>query len=139
MRRRGEAPIVALKSRDGERTRTLSETATLIAGVLLTSVGLLALLPYVLKRGWRQRTGNLAVDSGYGSVLAAIDAFEGSPGDASFGEEDIEELLAHLFTLRMTVSEVTAEVRDARDLLEDDGAADEDEPEEATAPVRDAA
>jgi hypothetical protein len=89
---------------------------------LLTSVGLLALLPYVLKQGWRFRTGNLAVDSGYASVLAAVDAFDAplakEPSPPGALTEDLEELLAHLFSLRMTVSEVTAEVQETRDALD---------------------
>ena len=89
---------------------------------MLTSVGLLALLPYVLKRGWRFRTGDLAVDSGYASVLAAVDAFDASslrtPSPPGAPPEDLEELLAHLFSLRMTVSEVTAEVQETREALD---------------------
>lgn len=117
---------------------------TLIAGVLLTSAGLLSLLPYVLKRGWRQRTGDLAVDSGYASVLAAVDAFEGAPAapSRSVPEEDLEELLAHLFSLRMTVSEATAEIVDAREALggEPAEAEQEDEaPDETPQPLDKAA
>jgi hypothetical protein len=98
----------------------MSDSVTLIAGVLLTSVGLLALLPYVLKRGWRAQTGDLAVDSGYVSVLAAVDAFEtgaeAAPA-AGVSQEDVEELLAQLFSLRMTVSDATAEVIEAHEVL----------------------
>jgi hypothetical protein len=124
-------PIVALITTVFERTRDLSDSVTLIAGILLTSAGLLALLPYVLKQGWQRRTGNLAVDSGFASVMAAVDAFEAEPGPerpATGVEPEMEELLAQLFSLRMTVSEVTAEVEDTRVALEegapDDSAAD---------------
>jgi hypothetical protein len=98
----------------------MSDTVSLIAGVLLTSVGLLALLPYVLKRGWRQQTGNLAVDSGYASVLAAVDAFEGSDRTAeetSTAPEDMEELLAQLFSLRMTVSDIAADIQETHEAI----------------------
>jgi hypothetical protein len=91
---------------------------------LLTSVGLLALLPYVLKQGWRFRTGDLAVDSGYAAVMAAVDAFDASPAKTpslpGTPPGGLEELLAHLFSLRMTVSEVTAEVLEARETLDDE-------------------
>jgi hypothetical protein len=141
MRGRREGPIVALKHAL-ERTRTLSDTATLIAGILLTSVGLLALLPYVLKQGWRQRSGDLAVDSGFASVMAAVDAFGSSPEEArpqaSVAAEDLEELLAHLFSLRMTVSDATAELQEARENFGEapDGAG---EPQEAAEAAADAA
>jgi hypothetical protein len=104
----------------------LSDTVTLIAGVLLTSVGLLALLPYVLRQGWRNHTGQLAVDSGFHSMLAALEAFAETPRPeplddelprASVGAEELEELLAHLFSLRMTVSEITSEVQDAHEII----------------------
>ena len=98
----------------------MSDSVTLIAGVLLTSVGLLALLPYVLKRGWRGQTGNLAVDSGYASVLAAVDAFEGNSGTAeqeSTAAGGTEELLAQLFSLRMTVSDIAAEIQETHEAL----------------------
>jgi len=109
-----------------ERTSDLSDTVTLIAGVLLTSVGLLALLPYVLKQGWRNRSGELAADSGYASVMAAVDAFHAEPARGAklfqVSGHDIEELLAHLFSLRMTVSEAGAEVQEARDAIGDESA-----------------
>jgi hypothetical protein len=77
-----------------------------------------------LKQGWRSRTGDLAVDSGYASVLAAVDAFEGSPSKSPSTQdaaaENLEELLAHLFSLRMTVSEATAELQEAREALDDE-------------------
>jgi hypothetical protein len=104
----------------------LSDTVTLIAGVLLTSVGLLALLPYVLRQGWRTHKGRLAVDSGFHSMLAALEAFgeplEPEPLDdelprATVGAEELEELLAHLFSLRMTVSEIAGEVQDAHEII----------------------
>jgi hypothetical protein len=104
----------------------LSDTVTLVAGVLLTSVGLLALLPYVLRQGWRDHTGVLAVDSGFQSVLAAVETFAETshpeqPDDQlprdSVGVEELEELLAHLFSLRMTVGEITGELQDAHDVI----------------------
>jgi hypothetical protein len=90
---------------------------------LLTSVGLLALLPYVLKRGWKHRSGNLAVDSGYASVMAAVEAFDTSPVEKepeslSVPVRDLEELLGQMFSLRMTVSDATAEIQDTRDELD---------------------
>jgi hypothetical protein len=91
-------------------------------------VGLLALLPYVLRMGWRHRTGDLAVDSGLTSVLAAVEKFAEPPAPAQDAPDDearwatveveeLEELMAHLFSVRMTVSEVTAEVLEAQDAL----------------------
>jgi hypothetical protein len=89
---------------------------------LLTSVGLLALLPYVLKRGWKRHSGSFAVDSGYASVMAAVEAFEASPKQereaVSVPLRDIEELLAQMFSLRMTVSDATAEIQDTCDELD---------------------
>jgi hypothetical protein len=100
----------------------MSDAVTLVAGILLTSVGLLTLLPYVLKRGWRNRSGDLTADSGYASVMAAVDAFAAPPGarraQGASQPGDLEELLAHLFSLRMTVSEIAAEVEETRDALD---------------------
>lgn len=77
-----------------------------------------------MKQGWRTRTGDLAVDSGYASVMAAVDAFEETPPKASAAQEmpaqNLEELLAHLFSLRMTVSEATAELQEAREALDEE-------------------
>jgi hypothetical protein len=104
----------------------LSDTVTLVAGILLTSVGLFALLPYVLRMSWRNRTGYLAVDSGFVSVLAAVEKFAEPPAAAPASEqlprgsvsaEELEELMAQLFSLRMTVSDVTAEVLEAQESL----------------------
>lgn len=119
----------------------MSDAVTLIAGILLTSVGLVALLPYVMRRGWSRRTGDLAVDSGYTSVLPPVDAFAERPAESlktGVPAEDLDELLAHLFSLRMTVSEVTAEVQDAHEALRnegDDAAREDVDAEFATGPV----
>jgi len=111
----------------------VSDTVTLVAGVLLTSVGLLALLPYVLRQGWRHHTGDLAADSGLQSVLAAVETFAETsrpepPDDqlprTSVSTDELEELLAHLFSLRMTVNEITGEVQEARDSIDDEGSDD---------------
>jgi hypothetical protein len=174
----------------------VSDTITLIAGVLLTSVGLLALLPFVLRLGHRRRRAErLAINDRLLPALAAAgvivppaegelhaepsseepvgepveteaetlhavadllrprthltavtDAEEdGLLPDAALASvhDDMEELMAHLFSLRMTVSEITAEVFDLQDVLfgeEPDDASDGDvevdgEPERAAEPA----
>ncbi len=58
-------------------------------------------MPYVLKRGWRNPSGDLLADGGYRAVLAAVDSFESASSitrpAASIAEADVEELRAHLF------------------------------------------
>jgi hypothetical protein len=97
----------------------VSDSGTLIAGILLTSFGLLALLPYVLKRGWRDSSAVLAL--GWQLTTAGVSAFESESGEAdpciAVAPEDIDGLLAHLFSLRMSVSEVTAEVHEVHNAL----------------------
>jgi hypothetical protein len=98
----------------------LSDTITLIAGILLTSVGLLALTPYVLRLIRKSGGEVLQIDNSFLPALAAAGALM-RPGPsvvapsaslpASGVNEDAEELTAHLFGLRMTVSEITAEVQ----------------------------
>jgi hypothetical protein len=105
----------------------VSDTITLVAGVLLTSVGLLALLPFVLRLGRRSRdTQGLQIDAAFLPALAAADAvmrpdievLRGpAPEEPSSVNDDMEELMAHLFSLRMTLSEVTAEVQDVHEAL----------------------
>lgn len=79
----------------------------------------------MLKQGWKRHSGSLAVDSGYASVMAAVEAFEASPRpeepeSLSVQVRDLEELLAQMFSLRMTVSDATAELQDTRDELDRD-------------------
>jgi hypothetical protein len=103
----------------------VGDTITLVAGILLTSVGLLALLPFVLRLG---RKGVQAANPLEGAImpaLAAADAFlhpeshyPAATAHAQDGvNEDVEELMAHLFSLRMTVSEIAEEVLDVQESL----------------------
>jgi hypothetical protein len=103
----------------------VSDTVTLIAGILLTSVGLLALLPFVLRIG-RKNVGDAnPLGEALLPALAATDAFMNPQihfaASANYRNdgvnEEVEELMAHLFDLRMTVSELTAEVLDVQDAL----------------------
>jgi hypothetical protein len=130
----------------------LSDTITLIAGILLTSAGLLALLPFVLRLGRKGLQPANTLEDALMPALAAADAFL-HPEEHVFGQsrnradgvdEDVEELRAHLFSLRMTVSEIAAEVLSVQDVLAgemadaaEDGAAAaaeaEDEPVEHAA------
>ncbi len=106
---------------------------------MLTSVGLLALLPYFLKQGWKKRN-----DAGLISAPSAAATFDRSSSQphagASVPSEDVEELMAHLFSLRMTVSELAAEVQDVHGVLE---ASDQDtkwgRPEESLNTAKEAA
>ncbi len=92
----------------------MSDNITLVAGVLLTSVGLLALLAFVLRLGRRSRdSGVLQIDANLLPALAAAGAFMPAPEELS----GVEELMAHLFSLRMTVSEITAEVLGVQDAV----------------------
>jgi hypothetical protein len=118
----------------------VSDTITLVAGVLLTSVGLLALLPFVIRLGRRSRDRQtLQLDPGFLPALAAADALmrpdstllqsrtaaapadvevlNSTPEEPSSVNDDVEELMAHLFSLRMTVSEITAEVQDVHEAI----------------------
>jgi hypothetical protein len=105
----------------------VSDTITLVAGVLLTSVGLLALLPFVLRLGRRGRdTQGLQIDDAFLPALAAgeaamrpdVEVLRGPvTEEPSSVNDDMEELMAHLFSLRMTVSELTAEVQDVHEAL----------------------
>jgi hypothetical protein len=104
-----------------ERTQALSDAVTLIAGILLVSVGLLALLGLALLRVRPGLAGNPA--EGDAAATPALDTTapqDGQPAEAP--GPGMEELLAQLFSLRMTVSEVAAEVQEARDVLEEDAA-----------------
>lgn len=104
---------------------------TLIAGVLLTSVGLLALLPYVLRRGWRGQPGATVEESGFQAGLAPSQTFlyqavpvpEGPVEASPDLSEELEELKASLFSLRLMVGDALVEVQDASELL--NGAATE--------------
>lgn len=92
---------------------------TLIAGVLLISVGMLAILPYVLKQGWRIGTGQPVGPAPVSEARDALGTSSSQPSiEASGGTGGVEELMAHLFSLRMTVSEIAAEVQEAHDILE---------------------
>jgi len=104
----------------------VSDTITLIAGILLTSVGLLALTPYVVRLIGKSRSEGLQIDSSFLPALAAADALmrpdrsalaPSASLPASGVNEDAEELTAHLFGLRMTVSEITAEVQATHEAL----------------------
>ena len=103
----------------------MSDTITLIAGILLTSVGLLALLPFVLRLGRRELQPANPLQGALMPALAAADAFLhpeehmfASAGHRADGvNEDVEELTAHLFSLRMTVSEIAAEVQGMQDVI----------------------
>jgi hypothetical protein len=103
----------------------LSDTITLIAGILLTSVGLLALSPLVLRLGRKGLQPANPLQGALMPALAATDAFL-HPEEHMFGpagyraegvDEDVEELMAHLFSLRMTVSEIAAEVQGVQDVI----------------------
>jgi hypothetical protein len=122
----------------------LSDTITLIAGILLTSVGLLALLPFVLRLGRKGLHSANPLQGALMPALAAADAFL-HPEDllasarhrADGIDEDVEELTAHLFSLRMTVSEIAADVLAVQEVIAaetPDGAAValEDGPEAAS-------
>lgn len=105
----------------------MSETITLIAGIMLTSAGLLALLPFVAKLGREALISEDAYQTRLRPALAAANAFvhpelhfEAARSDLAEVNQDVEELLAHLFSLRMTVSEVTAEVSAVHDVLLDE-------------------
>jgi hypothetical protein len=92
---------------------------------LLTTAGLLALVPYALKRDWRNRepgTGDMPDDGAPDYAVQAPKLLQARSAETS--EPGMEELLAQLFSLRMTVSDVAAEVQEARDVLEDDAADD---------------
>jgi hypothetical protein len=105
----------------------VNETLTLVAGILLTSVGLLALLPFALRLVRRTRLPEAPrMDEGFLPALAAAEAFlrpeagavrPPAPEASSSVADDAEELMAHLFSLRMTVSEITAEVQAVQDVL----------------------
>jgi hypothetical protein len=115
----------------------LSDTVTLLAGVLLTSVGLLALLPYVLKRGWRDAGVSPTAGGADSPVLATAEASpdepQGCDSPLTVAAGEIQELLAHLFSLRMTVSELTAEVQAAHEALDGVPGAEEAMPVEDVA------
>ena len=100
----------------------MSDAVTLLAGVLLTSVGLLALLPYVLKRRWRDAGVSPTAGGADTPVLATAEASPDEPqrpeSPLTVAVGEIQELLAHLFGLRMSVSELTAEVRAAHESLD---------------------
>ena len=104
----------------------MSDTISLVAGVLLTSVGLLALLPFVLRLGRRRDSEVLQIDEAFLPALAAAGAFmrpdievlrAPAPAEPSSVNDDVEELMAHLFSLRMAVSEITAEVQDIHEVV----------------------
>jgi hypothetical protein len=108
----------------------LSDTIALVAGVLLTSAGLLALLPFVLRLGRRHGGEIMRLDAGLLAAIAAAGAvirpepkllLPADPPEVSSVNGDMEELMAHLFALRMTVSELTAEVQAVQDVLAGDG------------------
>jgi hypothetical protein len=102
----------------------LSDTITLIAGILLTSVGLLALLPFVLRLGRKGVHAANPLQDALMPALAAAGAFLhpedllASAGHRADGvDEDVEELMAHLFSLRMTVSEIAADVQAVQEVI----------------------
>lgn len=102
----------------------MSDTITLIAGILLTSVGLLALLPFVLRLGRKGLHSANPLQGALMPALAAADAFLhpedllASAGHRADGvDEDVEELMAHLFSLRMTVSEIASDVVAVQEVL----------------------
>ena len=107
----------------------MSDAVTLIAGILLTSVGLIALVPFVVRL---VRSGTTAFAYGSGRLLPEPDADSvlqppfASPPPVTLAPDDpahlessqnLDELMAHLFGLRMIVSEVTAEVQAVQDVL----------------------
>jgi len=99
----------------------LSDTVTLLAGVLLTSAGLLALLPYMLKRGWRDAGVSPKAGGADSPVLATAEESPDEPradSPLTVAAGEVQELVAHLFSLRMTVSELTAEVQAAHEALD---------------------
>ena len=97
--------------------------------MLLTSVGLLALLPYLLKRGWQTSAVPADVEAPSASAPAPsplLEARTAPPAEAlAVSKGDLEELTASLFSLRMAVSDANADLEEARVML--DEAADDAE------------
>jgi hypothetical protein len=108
-----------------DSTQTVGDTITLVAGILLTSVGLLALLPFVLRLGRKGMEAGNPLEDALIPALAAADAFmhpeshyQTAAVHAQEGvNDDVEELMSHLFSLRMTVSEIAFDVQEVQESL----------------------
>jgi hypothetical protein len=99
----------------------LSDAVALVAGILLTLVGLLALLPFLI-RILPARAAGLSIDRLLPALAAAEaalrpppPAYEAQP--AGTLAEDVDDLMAHLFGLRLTVGDLAEELQAAREIL----------------------